>query len=681
MRARHPRFISSRFGRPRPAHAPSSNRVGGAHRFVHALTAFVLFAGMLAPFVSTTTAVAAPATNPQVQLTFNAAQKPNTPPPLPRPNAVVVGGDFQAALGCPKDFDKTCDITALQPNDDGTWTGSFPIPPGNYSFNVIVRTDDGDIAIGADGLAKPDAPDNSVSVPDNAIGVFFSYNRFTGEVLAVPYTNQIEVQIDGGQSFVVSPSPNGGWDGYVDAGPGSHSGQFIADGNPIGDPFDFDGGQSGRVHIVIDGNGNVQTVESVDTATLAVTKTGDDGPIPGSCFTVYAKNKVAGQECDASDGDDGVTTINFPNGVPSGALTLAETRTAEGQPEAEDQRVRLQAGDNQVEVNVSGGQPPQEETPVGEETPTEEVTPQGVEVSLRSVDQDTGDVLPGACYAFDGNDPQCDDDGDGIVTFEGMDPGSHELSEPTPPEGYDSIETQQVNIPDGGGQFDVPHTASATPQAETGNFVFHILDDQQNPLPGACVTITPRSGTDGQETQACDGDDGNDDGDVTFNDVAAGRWRAEESTVPDGFTGPKVKNITVPAGDTDETDFVNQSAGPSTGTIEATTVDENNNELPEVCYNLSDFGQQCDGNDQDNVMTQEDVPPGDYTVTLEVPKGYEVVGDATQQVTVEAGQTAQVQFQVQAAQPETGVLQIHVHDGEGNSLGGGCFVADGPQGQ
>ncbi|MEA2525931.1 MAG: hypothetical protein QOF73_3158, partial [Thermomicrobiales bacterium] len=326
---------------------------------VHALTAFVLFAGMLAPFVSTTTAVAAPVTTPDSQLTLGAAQKPNTPPPVPRPNAVVVGGDFQTALGCPEDFDKTCDITALQPNDDGTWTGSFPIPPGRYSFNVIVRTDDGDIALGEDGLAKPDAPDNSVNVPDDAVGVFFSYNRFTGEVIAAPYTNLVEIQIDGAQLVTLPPAPDGGWDGYVDAGPGSHSAQFFVDGQALGEPIELDGGQTGRVHVVIDAGGNVQTIEAVQTATLTVFKSDENGdPLPGSCFTVYSRNDVAGQECDTSDGDDGSTTISFLNGIPSGRLSLAETRAPEGQPEAEDQPIDINPGDNQVQVIAGGGQTP-----------------------------------------------------------------------------------------------------------------------------------------------------------------------------------------------------------------------------------------------------------------------------------------------------------------------------------
>src|SRR5262245_17547665 len=107
MRARHRRFTAPVLGRSGPARPPSSGRVGGALKFVHALTAIVLFTGMVAPYISTRTAVAAPVANEPVQLTMSLAQAPNTPPPLPRPNAVVVGGDFQDQLGC-DNFDKNC---------------------------------------------------------------------------------------------------------------------------------------------------------------------------------------------------------------------------------------------------------------------------------------------------------------------------------------------------------------------------------------------------------------------------------------------------------------------------------------------------------------------------------------------------------------------------------------------
>jgi hypothetical protein len=174
----------------------------------------------------------------------------------------------------------------------------------------------------------------------------------TGEILAVPYTYQFAVQVDGDQSFAIPPSPNGGWDGYIDAGPGVHIGQSIVDGNAFGDPFEIDAGQSGRVHILIDASGTVLTVEPVDTATLKVTKTDANGsPIGGACFTVYIGDKVAGQECDVSDGNDGTTSIRFPNSVPGGDLTLAETGPP---PHVADLTIHLGPGDNQIQV-TSGG--------------------------------------------------------------------------------------------------------------------------------------------------------------------------------------------------------------------------------------------------------------------------------------------------------------------------------------
>jgi hypothetical protein len=106
MRARHRRFSHPTSVLSGPARTPSSQRAGGASRFVHVLTAVVFLVGMIAPYVTATAVAAAPVSNPSVQLAFRAAQQPNTPPPLPRPNAVVVGGDFQTALGCSDDFDK-----------------------------------------------------------------------------------------------------------------------------------------------------------------------------------------------------------------------------------------------------------------------------------------------------------------------------------------------------------------------------------------------------------------------------------------------------------------------------------------------------------------------------------------------------------------------------------------------
>ena len=465
-----------------------------------------------------------------------------------------------------------------------------------------------------------------VDVPDGSAGVFFSYNRYTGEIVGAPFANQVDIQIDGGQSFTLAPSADGGCDGYLDVGRGDHSAQFILNGEAAGDPFTITGGQSGRAHVVIDSGGNVQTVEPVDSATLTVTKTDDNGNVlTGSCFSVYTRNGVAGQECDTSDGEDGSTTIQFPNGIPGGRLTLSESFVPDGQGEVEDQRLNLDTGDNQVQVSASGGgggsgeTPVTGETPPSEETPTEEPptrTASGYDLSLQAVDQNSGDVLSGACYTVDDGNEECDDDGDGIVTFSNIEAGSHTLTGTRAPDGYGDLGTINFDQPEGGAQYQVPFTASEQPAAETGTLIVHIRDENDNPLTDACVTLSPRSGNDGTETQACDGDDGNNDGDVTFNDVTSGRWRIEQTDPLNGFNAPDGRNVTIRSGETTESTLTNQSAGPSAGTISATTVDENGDELPEVCYDLSSFGQQCDGTDSDNAMTQEDVAPGDYTVTV-----------------------------------------------------------------
>src|SRR4029079_19656244 len=78
-------------------------------RWLNALTAVFLLAGLLANFVAF-----APATPVAAQ------QEEQTPPPFPAPQSVVAVGSFQTAVGCGQDFDKECDITQLQPNNDGT---------------------------------------------------------------------------------------------------------------------------------------------------------------------------------------------------------------------------------------------------------------------------------------------------------------------------------------------------------------------------------------------------------------------------------------------------------------------------------------------------------------------------------------------------------------------------------
>ena len=124
-------------------------------------------------------------------------------------------------------------------------------------------------------------------MPDGALGVFFSFNQWTGEIYAVPVNNQVELSTDLGQ-FPMQPDKDGGFFAIIDGQPnGSFGAQVILDGNPVGDIVTVNTGDSGRAVVKMDKDGNL-SADSVEPATLTVSKTDADGnPLTGACFTVY----------------------------------------------------------------------------------------------------------------------------------------------------------------------------------------------------------------------------------------------------------------------------------------------------------------------------------------------------------------------------------------------------------
>lgn len=93
-----------------------------------------------------------------------------------------------------------------------------------------------------------------------------------------------------------------------------------------------------------------------------------------------------------------------------------------------------------------------------------------------------------------------------------------------------------------------------------------------------------------------------------------------------------------------------ETQGGGTGTIAASVVDENGQAIPNACFEIVGIDSDCDGPDDDALMTQPDVPVGTYTVNLTVPDGYTAMGPTSQQATVQADQTTNVQFQVTSQQ-------------------------------
>ena len=88
---------------------------------------------------------------------------------------INVPGSWQAAAGCPGDWQPECEVTALAEGDDGLYTGTFDLPAGDYEAKVAL---DGGWTIhyGVDGA--PDGDNYPFSMASDGT-VTFTYDPET----------------------------------------------------------------------------------------------------------------------------------------------------------------------------------------------------------------------------------------------------------------------------------------------------------------------------------------------------------------------------------------------------------------------------------------------------------------------------------------------------------------------
>lgn len=73
----------------------------------------------------------------------------------PLVGVVAVPGSFNAAVGCESDWDPACEAIRLTDNGDGTYSGTFMIPAGDYEFKIALDGSWGE-NYGADGVRDGD---------------------------------------------------------------------------------------------------------------------------------------------------------------------------------------------------------------------------------------------------------------------------------------------------------------------------------------------------------------------------------------------------------------------------------------------------------------------------------------------------------------------------------------------
>lgn len=91
---------------------------------------------------------------------------------------VNVPGSWQAAAGCEGDWDPACEVTALTDNGDGTYSGTFDVPAGEYEYKAALGGSWGE-NYGMDGVR--DGDNYALSLEADSV-VTFTYDSATNLV-------------------------------------------------------------------------------------------------------------------------------------------------------------------------------------------------------------------------------------------------------------------------------------------------------------------------------------------------------------------------------------------------------------------------------------------------------------------------------------------------------------------
>jgi hypothetical protein len=240
-----------------------------------------------------------------------------------------------------------------------------------------------------------------------------------------------------------------------------------------------------------------------------------DEPLAGACFIL---NGGSIEGCD--ENADG--RVDFA-GVRAGTYLVTETRAPSGYSTPDDFWIAVtEKGAKRFLVRQTeyAGLP---------------------DVSIVSIDDETGERVVGACYVIlDWSNEGCDENGDGQVDFNDVRPGTYAVTQTKSPAGFDPVADFSITVRDVANQL---FTAHLDPTA-TGRDVAIVSRDAEtgNRLIGVCYII------DGASIEGCDE---NNDGQVDFADVRLGTFDVIETLAPRGYATVLNLKITVRASSND----------------------------------------------------------------------------------------------------------------------------------
>jgi uncharacterized surface anchored protein len=239
-------------------------------------------------------------------------------------------------------------------------------------------------------------------------------------------------------------------------------------------------------------------------------------------------------------------------------------------------------------------------------------------------DGSLGDYVTNMCDGFDGLD--------GVTKFSGLVAGTYYLWEDFVPTGYVRDPIQQFTLSTGERFDELTYYNRRT--TDTGNIVITSIDSLDRPVKGACYALFDATSTGAlgrYEKDACDWDDGYEDGKTYFTGINAGTYIVVEYLAPKGFIAGKKTTITKVSGQL-ASKRIRQVAGGVTVTV-TTLKGSTTSKAAGACYNLFRYssGQwqyvtnACDDWDgaNDGVTRMPGVPPGTYRLyQYFTPPGY-----------------------------------------------------------
>jgi len=239
-------------------------------------------------------------------------------------------------------------------------------------------------------------------------------------------------------------------------------------------------------------------------------------------------------------------------------------------------------------------------------------------VHIATVDHQTGEAITTACYVFvDFSQQGCDENGDGLIRFQGMNLGDYVVTQTVRAPGYLPMGDFPVTIHERGDDQIIHVELARADGVARGPFEISIapFDARTGRLvTGGCFVLH------GGSLEGCDE---NGDGRVDFRGVAAGTYLLSQTQAAPGYLLRADTWIDVSANGLIRMELVAGTAPPATDLVDVSIVTRSGEGdlLLGACYIINNASiEGCDENG-DGQVDYRGVRPGTYTVTQTLAPG------------------------------------------------------------